>query len=55
MCIRDSYYSGYYYDNYYKSREDEEESDGTGSDNKEIKDKSITTEVGSSSDVKPKY
>ena len=50
MCIRDSYY-----DNYYKSREDEEGSDGTGSDNKEIKDKSITTEVGSSSDVKPKY
>ena len=49
------YYSGYYYDNYYKSREDEEGSDGTGSDNKEIKDKSITTEVGSSSDVKPKY
>ena len=49
------YYSGYYYDNYYKSREDEEGSDGTGSDNKEIKDKSITTEVRSSSDVKPKY
>ena len=49
------YYSGYYYDNYYKSREDEEGSDGTGSDNKEIKDKSITTEVGGSSDVKPKY
>ena len=41
MCIRD--------------REGEEGSDGTGSDNKEIKDKSITTEVGSSSDVKPKY